>query len=149
MENFETKWCDLLREAVTQPGMILKAYTAFHAYSPGNQLLALWQCQTRQLEPGPLSTYPGWQAKGRLVKRGERALVLCVPLTAKRRADDEGGEDAIYVRFVYKRSWFVFAQTDGEPIEIQATPAWDRTRALDTLNVTEIPFAHLDGNCMG
>jgi hypothetical protein len=149
MENFDTKWSTLLSEAVTQPGMILKAYNAFHAYSTGNQLLALLQCQMRQIEPGPLSTYPGWKAKGRQVKRGEKALVLCVPLTGKRRADDEGGEVAVYVRFVYKRNWFTLSQTEGEPIEIQTTPEWDRTRALDALGITEIPFEHMDGNCMG
>ena len=149
MENFDTKWSDLLKEAVTQPGMILKAYSAFHAYSTGNQLLALWQCRMRQIEPGPLSTYPGWQAKGRQVRRGERALVLCMPLTGKHRADDEGGEDAVYVRFVYKRNWFTLSQTEGEPIEIQTTPEWDRARALIGLSINEVPFEHMDGNCMG
>jgi len=61
--NDSTRWTELLTEAVTKPGMILKAYTAFHNYSTGNQLLALLQCERRQIEPGPLSTYPGWKAK--------------------------------------------------------------------------------------
>src|SRR5262245_32286267 len=30
-----------------------------------------------------------------------------------------------------------------------AIPAWDRARALQTLNVQEIPFEMLDGNCQG
>ena len=29
------KWSDLLAQAVTQPGLILKAYSAFHGYSLG------------------------------------------------------------------------------------------------------------------
>jgi hypothetical protein len=29
----QQKWSDLLAQAVTQPGLILKAYAAFHGYS--------------------------------------------------------------------------------------------------------------------
>ncbi len=47
------KWSALLIEAVTKPGLIMKAYRAFHAYSTGNQILALVQCQMRGLQPGP------------------------------------------------------------------------------------------------
>ncbi len=57
--NDSTKWTELLTEAVTKPGMILKAYSAFHGYSTGNQLLALQQCQRRGLEPGPTLDLPG------------------------------------------------------------------------------------------
>ena len=44
------KWSALLIEAVTNPGLIMKAYSAFHAYSTGNQILALVQCQMRYME---------------------------------------------------------------------------------------------------
>jgi hypothetical protein len=33
--------------------------------------------------------------------------------------------------------------------EAPAIPTWDRTRALATLNVEEIPFEMLNGNCQG
>src|SRR5262249_46563724 len=82
------KWSALLVEAVNKPGMIMEAYSAFHSYSIGNQILALVQCQLRGLEPGPLNTFPGWQALGRTVKRGERALILCMPVTRKVREDE-------------------------------------------------------------
>lgn len=52
----------LVVEAVNKPGLIMKAYSAFHHYSIGNQLLAMIQCQLRRLEPGPINTFPGWQA---------------------------------------------------------------------------------------
>src|SRR6266536_6380117 len=92
------KWSALLVEAVNKPGLIMQAYSAFHQYSVGNQLLALVQCQLRGLEPGPINTFPGWQSLGRNVKRGERALVLCMPITRKHRnhesddSDDSNGE---------------------------------------------------------
>jgi len=45
----------------------------------------------RGLEPGPINTFPGWQALGPSVKRGERALILCMPITRKAR-DEEAQE---------------------------------------------------------
>ena len=50
MENHSTaipKWSALLVEAVSKPGLIMKAYTAFHCYSTGNQLLALLHPKAR------------------------------------------------------------------------------------------------------
>lgn len=44
------KWSALLIEAVTKPGLIMKAYSAFHTFSVGNQILALVQCQLRYME---------------------------------------------------------------------------------------------------
>src|SRR5919204_2867625 len=96
------RWSQLLSEAVTKPGIISEAYRAFHGYSIGNQILALVQCQMRGLQPGPIATYPGWQAKGRQVRKGEKAIILCMPLTYKRKAEAEGQEDEVFTRFVYK-----------------------------------------------
>ena len=56
---------DLLQKAVTEPGTISSAYTAFHNYSLGNQLLAMFQCQARELKTGPMATYPRWKELGR------------------------------------------------------------------------------------
>ncbi len=55
-------WTDLLNEAVTKPGLLLKAYSHFHSYSIGNQMLAISQCAQREIEPGALNTYPGLAA---------------------------------------------------------------------------------------
>src|SRR5438132_1485570 len=79
------KWSALLVEAVNKPGLIMDAYSAFWNYSVGNQILALIQCQLRGIQPGPINTFPKWQTLGRVVRRGERALTLCMPLTRKRR----------------------------------------------------------------
>jgi hypothetical protein len=101
------KWSALLVEAVNKPGLIMDAYSAFHNYSIGNQILAIVQCQLRGLEPGPINTFPGWQALGRNVKRGERALILCMPITHKvRNAETSEGEadneEHTFTSFVYK-----------------------------------------------
>src|SRR5262249_17796377 len=78
------KWSALLVEAVTKPGLIMKAYSAFWPYSLGNQTLALIQCQLRGIQPSPINTFPKWQTLCRVVKRGEKPLTLCMPLTRKR-----------------------------------------------------------------
>ncbi len=67
--NHQQKWSDLLAQAVTQPGLILKAYSAFHGYSLGNQFAALLQCHRHGIEPGPIATYKGWLDKARHVRR--------------------------------------------------------------------------------
>lgn len=147
------RWSALLIEALNKPGLIMDAYSAFHQYSIGNQLLALVQCQMRGLQPGPINTFPGWQALGRSVKRGERALVLCMPITRKRRdeetKDAEGNEEHSYTSFVYKSRWFVASQTVGDDFEIPALGQWDVKTALEVLHIQQIQFAETDGNCQG
>ena len=148
------KWSSLLVEAVNKPGLIMEAYSAFHRYSIGNQILALVQCQLRGLEPGPINTFPGWQALGRTVKRGERALTLCMPFTRKVR--DEGSQDndtedhdRTFTRFMYKPRWFVLSQTIGDELVPTHLPEWNAEHALVALNIEQISFMHTDGNCQG
>ena len=82
------------------------------------------------------------------MKRGERALTLCMPITCKRREEDSDGEHT-FTSFVYKARWFVLAQTDGQELEPITIPEWDADRALTTLSVERIPFDHTDGNVQG
>jgi hypothetical protein len=146
------KWSALLVEAVNKPGLILQAYSAFHNYSLGNQLLALVQCQMRGLQPGPINTFPKWKDLGRYVKRGERALMLCMPITRKRR-DDAGGDESngegTFTSFIYKARWFVLSQTDGQELGPTTIPDWDAEHALANLGIERVAFENTDGNCQG
>jgi antirestriction protein ArdC len=142
------KWSALLIEAVTTPGLIMKAYTAFHCYSMGNQLLALLQCERRALQPGPINTFPKWKELGRHVKRGERALTLCMPITCKRR-EEESDEEHTFTSFVYKARWFTLSQTEGRELEPLTIPEWDAEQALKALSIERVPFDHMDGNIQG
>jgi antirestriction protein ArdC len=136
---------------MSEPGIISSAYSAFHGYSIGNQILAGVQCAERGLTPGPISTFMGWKDKGRYVRKGEKALVLCQPVTIKRTHEEADGseETDVFTRFVYRPHWFVLAQTDGQTVAAMPIPAWDATRALETLQITETPFALTDGNVQG
>ncbi len=155
MEN-EVKWSELLRRAVTEPGVVSEAYGRFWNYSIGNQLLAMFQCSARGLELGPIASYNGWKDLGRYVKRGEHALELCMPVTGKRtlkQKDETTGQESeetvTYTRFVFRRNWFVLCQTDGAAYEPEPTPEWDQSKALGALNVTLAPFHCTDGNAQG
>jgi hypothetical protein len=96
-------------------------------YSTGNQILALVQCQMRGLQPGPINTFPKWKDLGRFVKRGERALTLCMPIRCKRREEDSD-EEHTFTSFVYKARWFVLSQTDGQELEPITLPTVDNLR---------------------
>jgi len=144
-------FAQLLDQAVNEPGIVSSAYRQFYGYSIGNQLLALSQCLARGIQPGPLATFQRWKELGRSVRRGEKALTLCRPVTVKRMttADDDTEDTTAATWFVYRSQWFVLAQTDGQPYAEPAMPTWEKDRALVTLEITEISFEHTDGNCMG
>ncbi|HKQ04150.1 MAG TPA: ArdC-like ssDNA-binding domain-containing protein [Blastocatellia bacterium] len=148
MEN-QTKWTELLQQAVSQPGLILKAYNAFWGYSLGNQIAAMVQCQIRGIEPGPINTYPGWQKLNRQVKKGEKAIWLCMPLTRKMKDEKSNDEQLVITTFVWKPLWFVLSQTNGEPIAMPMMAEWSKDRTLAALGIEEIPFTTTDGNVQG
>jgi hypothetical protein len=166
------EWAELLVKAVNTPGVISNAYRRFWNYSVGNQILAWMQCMQRRIELGPIHTFLGWKDLGRYVKKGEKALILCMPVTVKcgRRevrpdAGDEAGEHADTVaadggperavdlttrtQFVYRRHWFVLAQTEGNAYVPAELPQWSESRALPALNIERIAFQHADGNAQG
>ena len=145
----------LLEEAVIKPGIVMKAYSLFWNYSLGNQLLALIQAAERGIALGPIASYNKWRELGRQVRRGEKAIVLCRPVTVKRSSTEAGtdGEERdtekTFTRFVFRAYWFFLSQTEGQDYQAQAVPDWDRERAFSALEVSLIPFTMTNGNCQG
>lgn len=142
-------WAELLKQATEVPGMISEAFRSFHNYSLGNQLLAMFQCGLRGIPIGPISTFMGWKEKGRHVKKGEKAIVLCMPITRKKAAKTEDEEDKVFTLFIFKPHWFVYSQTEGDPVEPEPVPGWDKAKALSGLDIQEVPFALAQGNTLG
>lgn len=157
MSTTTPQWSQLLVDAVQKPGSIASAYFAFHDYSIGNQLLALFECHERGMQPGPINTFMGWKGLGRHVRKGEKALTLCMPVTIKRKsaldndADDENPpvQQGTFTRFIYRPNWFVLAQTDGAEYVPEPTPGWDEARALAALEISHVPFDMFAGNVQG
>ena len=154
-EKQHATWGELLRDAVEKPGRMLAAYTAFHNYSFGNALLALEQCVRRNLQPGPLNTYRGWIEKKRQVRKGERAITLCMPMPFKKATQtdhtEEGDTAAAQTRYAFRfrAYWFVLAQTEGEETYVAPIPDFDMDMALRSLNITRTPFDEINGNIQG
>lgn len=142
-------FAQLLKDATETPGIVSAAYSMFHNYSIGNQILAWMQIRDRGLELGPIASYNGWKKIGRHVSKGQKALVLCMPVTCKRKSEDPAEPDAVFTRFVYRPNWFTLAQTEGAAFEPPAAPEWSKTAALAALEVSEVPYQRLDGNCQG
>jgi antirestriction protein ArdC len=154
-------FAELLREAITKPGVLSACYFHFHDYSIGNQLAAWAQCLQRAIPLGPISTFKGWLALNRHVKRGEKAILLCMPVTFLKKREPASGEstdsadldrpppEVTRKRFVWRPNWFVLSQTDGSDYVPLSAPAWDEATALATLNISRVEFAMADGNCQG
>lgn len=109
----------------------------------------------RGIQPGPLATFPKWKELGRHVKKGEKALTLCMPLTCKRTKTvtkedgTEQDEEFRYTHFTYKNRWWVLGQTEGAEFQPPAIPEWNEQKALEALNIQRIEFEDLDGNAQG
>lgn len=155
-------WPELLTEAVIKPGVISDAYSRFWSYSPGNQLLAWYQCAMRGLELGPINTFHGWNTVGRNVQRGAKAITLCMPVQLRCRKHDTASPDvttdsetaaqpaeSTFTRFLYRPHWFVLCQTEGREYVPVAVPEWSEEIALQQLSIVRIAFKHPDGNAQG
>lgn len=156
----KTDWPAILVDAITKPGVIAKAYSTFWRYSFGNQLSAYFQCLVRNIEPGPINTYKGWQELGRHVKKGEKALWLIMPVmvTSKHAevvpavaetGDSSEAEAARRTIFIERANWFVLSQTVGKDYIPTVLPEWDEVRVLVELHIKRVSFQHTDGNCQG
>ena len=144
-------WARLLAEAIIEPGKISDAYQRFYGYSLSNRLWAMAQCVARGIAPGPLASFNRWKELGRQVKKGEKAISLCMPVTVKRKETDQAGNEAetSYQFFVLKNNWFVLSQTEGQEYTPEPLPKWNEARALATLNITKSPFDLMNGNVQG
>src|SRR5206468_7293497 len=114
----------------------------------------------------------GWRDLGRHVKKGEKAITLCMPVTVKCKGadrkpepDDDGTPQPLpnsvhsnaeetapnptRTCFVYRPHWFVLSQTEGKQYEPAELPQWSEGRALETLKIERVAFQHTDGNAQG
>jgi antirestriction protein ArdC len=161
---FKPEWAAILVDAVSKPGVISEAYSRFWDYSTGNQLLALFQCMQRGIELGPINTLLRWNELGRSVRKGEKALTLCMPVMRKRNVPTAKESDTtvsvgdgaerqpeiqVLTRFVYRPNWFVLSQTKGKEYVPVTMPEWQESTALTALGIERINFTHPNGNAQG
>ncbi|MFA6120886.1 MAG: ArdC family protein [Sideroxydans sp.] len=157
-------WNSLFEQALTQPGVMSKAYSVFYEYSLGNAFLAASQLIDRKLPISPIASFNKWKELGRMVKKGEKAIALVMPVTVKSKSKDEGEDGGVNTEsgsntqakssgrtiFILKNNWFALCQTDGaEHAHEVVIPKWDKAKALAALGITEQGFSHMNGNAQG
>ena len=131
----------IVKQALTEPCKLSTAYSMFHRYSIGNQFLAMMQLAQAE----PINTYKGWQALGRQVKKGSKAIALLMPVTSK---DKETGEvNGMF--FISRNNWFGLSMTEGAEYIPEALPSFDVSLALQSLEITKEAYQAVDGNCQG
>lgn len=150
METKQTQqWAELLNKAISEPGIISEAYSAFHSYSLGNQIAAAFQLSAKGLPIAPIASFKAWKDKGRSVRKGEKAIALCMPITFKKE-DKETGEEHTFARFMWRNNWFSLDQTEGaEFVNEAVSPEWDKAQALAALDISDVRFEMANGNVQG
>lgn len=146
-------WAALLKQALESPGKLSEAYRLFHNYSLGNQFLAAIQLSMRGMPLAPIASFNRWKELGRTVKKGEKAIAMVMPVTVKKKCTNEDGEEqsnGSFTVFTLRRNWFSLDQTEGEAFRPEVViQGWDKEAALKSLQITEVPFEMIDGNCQG
>jgi hypothetical protein len=126
---------------------------AIHIH-PWGALLAVEECIRRSLQPGPLNTYRGWLESKRQVRKGERGITLCMPVSFKKTGQaenvkDETAEAQTCYAFRFRAYWFVLAQTEGEQTCVPTIPAFEIDTAVRSLSITRTAFDEMNGNIQG
>ncbi len=92
----------------------LEVQSRFHRYSFGNVALIA----TQRPDATRVAGFRAWQALGRSVRRGERAIWILAPLLGRRDPDEDGEDrpERRTVRGFTAVPVFDLAQTDGAPL---------------------------------
>ncbi|MCK9366793.1 MAG: ArdC family protein [Metallibacterium scheffleri] len=150
----------LLHGALTEPGKVSACYSMFHRFSLSNALWVADQLASHGESLAPIASFNRWRELGRIVKKGSKALRMCMPVTVKPKADRAKADDSAdqddgrHVLFVVRRNWFALHHTEPlagvEPQAIETvTPDWNAERALASLDITREDFQHTNGNVQG
>lgn len=138
---------DLLDQAIDEPWRwqkLLDNSATLWRYSGGNAAMLMAQMQERGKEPPTLvAGYKEWQRHGRYVLKGEHALWVIAPITARADENEDGQAakpqttatpdelaDRSRTRIIGWRGQAVFdvSQTEGEPLPV---PCGNAERAIE------------------
>ncbi|MDJ0318392.1 ArdC-like ssDNA-binding domain-containing protein [Arthrobacter antibioticus] len=154
---------DLLDQAVNEPWRwqkLLDNSATLWRYSGGNAAMLMAQMQERGKEPPTLvAGYKEWQRHGRYVLKGEHALWVIAPMTARADSNEEGevamkqtfnapddlaGHSRTRIVGWRGQSVFDVSQTEGEPLLVprdNAEPTAEANIAHDALWASLVDIA--------
>lgn len=137
---------ELLEALFDIPGSVGETYSRLHRYSPRNiGFLALQGCP-----PAPVATYKRWSELGFQVQKGEKAYSILRPINVRVEAKDESEDDKMIQKFKVVRALFHYGQVAGDgELPPYEPPHWSLDRALETLDIEQVPFQSYEGNIGG
>jgi antirestriction protein ArdC len=139
-----------LSDIVTKEGVLSACYSTFHNYSILNQLLASSQLQSRGQNIAPIASYKKWQELGRQVKKGSKAIALLMPVVINKKDAQGQKTDDKFQMFITRNNWFSLDDTEGAEFKPEVKiAAWNKEKALESLNIQETKFESLSGNAQG
>lgn len=152
--EFKIDWTHFITEALNAPGALGNTYNRFRAGSDGkgySMLNQFWLYAQGINEPAaPFGT---WKALGRNIIKGHRGKTVLHPkMITITETDERTGvksKKRIPVGFVPKNTAFALSDTEGPELVMPEVPEWSLDAAAAALNITQVDFAHLDGNTQG
>ncbi len=146
----KVQFSEYLKDIVTKEGVLSSCYSTFHNYSLLNQLLASSQLKGRGQNLAPIASYKRWQELGRQVKKGSKAIALLMPVLVNKKDAEGNKTDDKMQLFVTRNNWFSLDDTEGAEFKPEVKiAAWNKDKALETLNIKETSFQSVNGNSQG
>jgi hypothetical protein len=160
IKKFNVSFNDMLKEVVTEKGVISECYTMFHNFSITNQILAFYQLKSMGLPVRPIACKSAWGKKGREIKPEQEGnpIWLRMPMTKKFVDTNENGEEVENFRTFYnfRPNWYSLSQTQGKngkkaPILRPSVDVsgFDIERVIKANDIKKIEYDSVDGNCQG
>lgn len=134
------EWQRMISEMLTMEGSMSDTYSRFYDYSISNKILLYMQGVTE-----PVATYKAWATLGRQVKKGAKAkqIMRPVPVTFEddtKKDADGNPKKTSFMKFTLVNCLFTFSDTEGDDLPPATARAWDKAKAIETLELTEVKF---------
>lgn len=157
MEKFAVSFNDMLKEVVTEKGVISECYSMFHDFSVTNQIIAYYQLKGMGLPIKPIACASAWKKQGRYVneEEKERAIWLRMPNTKKYKDTDEEGNEVESFRTFYnfRPNWYSLSQTYSPKgksyYRLRPSTDLDIDKVVKAFDIKKVEYDSVDGNCQG
>ena len=155
VEKFNVNYSDILKEVLTEKGVISECYSMFHTFSILNQFIACSQLRAMGLPIRPVACKSVWQKRGRTIKPEHEgnAIWLRMPVTKKFTETDEDGNETTCYRsyFKFRPNWYSLTQTEGRAIMKPSVDVkgFDIEKVIKANEIKRIEYDSINGNCQG
>lgn len=156
-EKFNVNYNSILKEVLTEKGVISECYSMFHSFSILNQFIACHQLKSMGLPIRPVACASAWKKQGRTVKAEHKGnpIWLRMPVTKKyEETDAEGNKiESFKTFFSFKPNWYSLTQTeskDNKKMFIRKPSIkFNLDKVIADFDIKKIDYESTNGNCQG